>query len=39
VRHAGIRLHQHALDIGRDPVGLLAEIASLSRQMGTDLPV
>ncbi|AWK11596.1 restriction endonuclease [Streptomyces spongiicola] len=39
VRHAGIRLHQHALDLDQDPAGLLAEIGSLSRKMGADPPV
>ncbi|WP_053633074.1 MULTISPECIES: McrC family protein [unclassified Streptomyces] len=39
VRHAGIILHQHALDLDREPAALLADIAALSRQMGADLPV
>ncbi|MFD7553927.1 McrC family protein [Streptomyces sp. NPDC059835] len=39
VRHAGIVLHQHALDLDREPAALLADIASLSRHMGADLPV
>ncbi|MEU9942638.1 McrC family protein [Streptomyces lavendulae] len=39
VRHAGITLHQHALDLDREPATLLADIAALSRQMGADLPV
>ncbi|RKT19008.1 5-methylcytosine-specific restriction enzyme subunit McrC [Streptomyces sp. 1114.5] len=33
VRHAGIVLHQHALDLGRGPADLLGEIRSLARQM------
>ncbi|AKL68313.1 McrC family protein [Streptomyces sp. Mg1] len=39
VRHAGIVLHQHALDLDREPATLLADIAALSRHMGADLPV
>ncbi len=39
VRHAGVVLHQHALDLDREPAALLADIAGLSRQMGADLPV
>lgn len=39
VRHAGITLHQHALDLDQDPAGLLADLAVLSRQMRTALPV
>ncbi|MFD8006323.1 McrC family protein [Streptomyces mirabilis] len=39
VRHTGITLHQHALDLNQDPAGLLADLAVLSRQMRADLPV
>lgn len=34
VRHAGVALHQHALDLDQDPATLLADIASISRKMG-----
>jgi 5-methylcytosine-specific restriction enzyme subunit McrC len=30
VRHAGILLHQHALDLDQDPAGLLADVAALA---------
>ncbi|WP_143200441.1 hypothetical protein [Kitasatospora sp. CB01950] len=33
VRHAGIVIHQHALDLDREPAGLLGEIRSLARRM------
>ncbi|MGW2696130.1 McrC family protein [Streptomyces sp. NPDC001296] len=33
VRHAGIVIHQHALDLDQDPAGLLAEIAQVARRM------
>ncbi|GHE26408.1 hypothetical protein GCM10018781_78580 [Kitasatospora indigofera] len=33
VRHAGIVIHQHALDLDRPPGDLLAEVRSLARQM------
>ncbi|MEU6891138.1 restriction endonuclease [Streptomyces sp. NPDC046557] len=39
VRHAGIVLHQHALDLHQAPASLLADIAALSQQMGAYLPV
>lgn len=39
VRHAGITLHQHALDLNQDPAVLLADLAVQSRQMCADLPV
>lgn len=35
VRHAGITLHQHALDLNQAPAALLADVAALSRRMGT----
>ncbi|GAA3051149.1 McrC family protein [Streptomyces glomeratus] len=39
VRHAGILIHQHALDLDQQPAGLLADIATLTRQMVPDLRV
>ncbi|MFJ7228467.1 McrC family protein [Streptomyces tendae] len=33
VRHAGILIHQHALDLDQDPVGLLADIGRVARRM------
>ena len=36
VRHAGIVIHQHALDLDQPPVGLLAEIQALAARL--DLP-
>jgi 5-methylcytosine-specific restriction enzyme subunit McrC len=39
VRHAGIVIHQHALDLDQQPAGLLADIAAVSRQMASDLRV
>ncbi len=33
VRHAGIVIHQHALDLDQDPTGLLADIAEVARGM------
>ncbi|MFJ3207537.1 McrC family protein [Streptomyces flaveolus] len=33
VRHAGILIHQHALDLDQDPAGLLADIAQVARRM------
>ncbi|MGE7385713.1 McrC family protein [Streptomyces sp. NPDC004126] len=39
VRHAGIVLHQHALDLDREPAALLADIAALSLRMGADPPL
>ncbi|MFF5012620.1 McrC family protein [Streptomyces sp. NPDC001165] len=39
VRHAGILIHQHALDLDQQPAGLLADIASVARQMVPDLRV
>ncbi|MFG3106889.1 McrC family protein [Streptomyces tendae] len=33
VRHAGILIHQHALDLDQDPAGLLADIARVARRM------
>ncbi|MFI6699968.1 McrC family protein [Streptomyces sp. NPDC050509] len=33
VRHAGILLHQHALDLDQEPAALLADIAALARRM------
>ncbi|MCQ8190142.1 McrC family protein [Streptomyces sp. RCU064] len=33
VRHAGIVIHQHALDLDQDPTGLLADIAEVARRM------
>ncbi|MGY5052488.1 McrC family protein [Streptomyces sp. 900105755] len=39
VRHAGILIHQHALDLDQQPAGLLADIATLARQMVPDLRV
>ncbi|MFA3872830.1 McrC family protein [Streptomyces sp. MMCC 100] len=34
VRHAGILIHQHALDLDQEPEGLLADIAQVARRMG-----
>jgi 5-methylcytosine-specific restriction enzyme subunit McrC len=39
VRHAGILIHQHALDLDQQPAGLLADIATVARQMVPDLRV
>lgn len=39
VRHAGIVLHQHALDLDQAPAGLLADISAVAQQMCADLPV
>ena len=39
VRHAGIIIHQHALDLDQQPAKLLADIAAVSRQMVSDLRV
>jgi 5-methylcytosine-specific restriction enzyme subunit McrC len=39
VRHAGIVIHQHALDLDQQPDGVLADIASVARQMVPDLRV
>ncbi|MFD5001952.1 McrC family protein [Streptomyces mutabilis] len=36
VRHAGIVIHQHALDLDQEPAGLLADIAQVARRMRTD---
>ncbi|KQV14973.1 MULTISPECIES: McrC family protein [unclassified Kitasatospora] len=36
VRHAGIVIHQHALDLDRPPTELLGEVRSLARQMAPD---
>lgn len=33
VRHAGIVIHQHALDLDQEPTGLLAEVEDLARQL------
>ncbi|GAA3477782.1 McrC family protein [Streptomyces yanii] len=33
VRHAGILIHQHALNLDQDPAGLLADIAQVARRM------
>ncbi|MFH9569606.1 McrC family protein [Streptomyces sp. NPDC017230] len=33
VRHAGILIHQHALDLDQGPAGLLADIAQVARRM------
>ncbi|MEU6809772.1 restriction endonuclease [Streptomyces sp. NPDC046831] len=33
VRHAGIMIHQHALDLDQDPAGLLADIAQIARRI------
>ncbi|MCP3767654.1 McrC family protein [Streptomyces sp. MAR25Y5] len=34
VRHAGILIHQHALDLDQEPAGLLAEVAEVAQRMG-----
>ena len=33
VRHAGTVLHQHALDLDQDPVGLLADVAEVAARL------
>ncbi|MFF4559452.1 McrC family protein [Streptomyces sp. NPDC001435] len=33
VRHAGIVIHQHALDLDQEPSGLLGDIATIARRM------
>ncbi|MGC2996928.1 McrC family protein [Streptomyces sp. G35A] len=33
VRHAGIVLHQHALDLDQDPAGLLSDVAELAARL------
>ncbi|MFF4587331.1 McrC family protein [Streptomyces sp. NPDC001388] len=33
VRHAGIVIHQHALDLDQEPAGLLADIEEVSRRL------
>jgi 5-methylcytosine-specific restriction enzyme subunit McrC len=39
VRHAGIVIHQHALDLDQEPAGLLADIEEVAgRLMNTPLP-
>lgn len=35
VRHAGIVIHQHALDLDQEPTGLLADIAQVASRMRT----
>ncbi|MEU2490028.1 restriction endonuclease [Streptomyces sp. NPDC007883] len=39
VRHAGILIHQHVLDLDQQPAGLLADIAAVARHMVPDLRV
>ncbi|MFJ9833677.1 McrC family protein [Streptomyces sp. NPDC101169] len=39
VRHAGILIHQHALDLDQQPAGLLADITTMARQLVPDLRV
>ncbi|MEV4867682.1 McrC family protein [Streptomyces syringium] len=39
VRHAGVMIHQHALDLDQAPAGLLHDITALCRQMCVGLPV
>ncbi|MET7635729.1 restriction endonuclease [Streptomyces sp. NPDC005078] len=39
VRHAGIRIHQHALDLDQEPAVLLGEIRSISGQFAPHLHV
>jgi 5-methylcytosine-specific restriction enzyme subunit McrC len=33
VRHAGVVIHQHALDLDQGPAGLLADIATVAQQL------
>jgi 5-methylcytosine-specific restriction enzyme subunit McrC len=33
VRHAGVVLHQHALDLDQEPAGLLADVAAVARRL------
>ncbi|MCT7351012.1 McrC family protein [Streptomyces sp. 15-116A] len=33
VRHAGIVIHQHALDLGQEPAGLLADVAEVAARL------
>ncbi|MFD8332953.1 McrC family protein [Streptomyces solisilvae] len=39
VRHAGIVIHQHAVDLDQEPAGLLADIAAVAQRMDTTLRV
>ncbi|MFE6867128.1 McrC family protein [Kitasatospora sp. NPDC057692] len=39
VRHAGIVIHQHALDLDREPADLLGEIRSLARRVSPGVTV
>ncbi|WP_446461284.1 McrC family protein [Streptomyces sp. BRA346] len=39
VRHAGIVIHQHAVDLDQEPAGLLMDIAAVARRMDTTLRV
>lgn len=39
VRHAGIVIHQHALDLDQEPTGLLSDIAAVARRMDATLCV
>ncbi|MER5782834.1 restriction endonuclease [Streptomyces mobaraensis] len=39
VRHAGIVIHQHALDLDQEPARLLADVTALTRLMLADLPL
>ncbi|MFE7235524.1 AAA family ATPase [Streptomyces sp. NPDC057596] len=36
VRHAGILIHQHALDLDQEPAGLLVEVEEVARRMRID---
>ncbi|MEX2982264.1 McrC family protein [Streptomyces sp. C36] len=36
VRHAGIVIHQHALDLDQEPTGLLNSVTAISQQMHTN---
>ncbi|SFL06651.1 5-methylcytosine-specific restriction enzyme subunit McrC [Streptosporangium canum] len=38
VRHAGITLHQHALELDQPPAGLLAEVQALARRLTASVP-
>lgn len=39
VRHTGILIHQHALDLDQAPAGLLGEVRSLAHRIAADLRI
>ncbi|TKA01405.1 McrC family protein [Actinacidiphila oryziradicis] len=38
IRNAGIRIHQHALDLDQPPTALLADLASIAAVLGDSVP-